>query len=88
MSKSGKLEIYNIAGGYEQSNMDTVSKILKEFQIENKEDYIDTSFSRVGQDVRYALNDDKLRALGWEPKMVFDEEIKGIVSYYNNRFIW
>ncbi len=43
---------------------------------------------RVGQDVRYALNDDKLRALGWEPKMNFNQELKNIIKYYKNKFIW
>ena len=44
--------------------------------------------SRQGQDVRYALNDDKLRSLGWEPKKIFDEEIASIVEYYKANFIW
>ena len=68
--------------------MDTVLKIFKEFGIEDVQNHLDTEFSRVGQDVRYALNDDKLRSLGWEPKMDFNEEIKGIVEYYKGRFIW
>jgi dTDP-D-glucose 4,6-dehydratase len=50
--------------------------------------YLDLSYSRQGQDVRYALNDDKLRALGWEPKAVFDEELPAIVEYYKENFIW
>jgi len=68
--------------------MDTVLKIFKEFGIEDIESHIDTDFSRVGQDVRYALNDDKLRSLGWKPKMVFDKEIEGIAKYYRDNFIW
>jgi len=51
-------------------------------------DYVDFSFSRQGQDVRYALNDSKLRAIGWEPKKQFDKELKYIVDYYKNKFIW
>ena len=50
-------------------------------------DYIDLSYSRIGQDVRYALNDDKLRKLGWEPKKIFDDELPNIVEYYKNNFI-
>jgi dTDP-D-glucose 4,6-dehydratase len=46
------------------------------------------SYSRAGQDVRYALDDSKLRALGWEPQAEFDKELKGIVEYYKNKFIW
>jgi len=91
-------EIYNICGGYEQSNMDTVRKLLSIFDIdlisspdcyeENIEKYIDFSCNRVGQDVRYALNDSKLRSLGWNPEKVFDKEIIEIVSYYKDKFIW
>lgn len=87
-----KNEIYNIAGGFEQSNIVTVEKIIKEyFQIlpdNYKEKYIDFCFQRVGQDVRYALNDMKLRNLGWKPQKEFDVEIKNIVEYYKNNFIW
>jgi dTDP-glucose 4,6-dehydratase len=82
-------EIYNIAGGFEQSNIDTIKKLLKEYNnTENINDYIDWSYSRVGQDVRYALDDSKLRALGWEPKKQFDEELPNIIKYYKNKFIW
>ncbi len=80
-------EIYNVCGGFEQSNLDTVSKILT---LLNKdiEDSLDFSYNREGQDVRYALDDSKLKALGWEPKKVFDEELSSIVDYYKHNFIW
>jgi len=85
-------EIYNIAGGFEQSNYDTVEKIIKEYSnsldIYPVSQYLDLSYSRVGQDVRYALNDSKLKSLGWEPKMNFDTELSNIVNYYKNKFIW
>ncbi len=83
-------EIYNICGGFEQTNLETVKKILtlNNKDINYLENYIDFSCSRPGQDVRYALNDDKLRALGWEPKKIFDEELPKIVKYYKHNFIW
>jgi len=86
-------EIYNIAGGFEQSNYDTVKKVIEEYYCfsldeEGVKQYLDLSYSRVGQDARYALDDNKLKALGWEPKSVFDEELYTIVNYYRNRFIW
>jgi dTDP-glucose 4,6-dehydratase len=84
-----KNEIYNIAGGFEQSNYDTVKKIVKEYNgDDNIEKYVDLSFSRIGQDARYALDDSKLRALGWKSTAVFDAELPGIVKYYKNKFIW
>ena len=83
-------EIYNVAGGFEQKNIDTVLKVIDNFhESEYKwEEHVDFSYSREGQDVRYALNDDKLRALGWTPKKKFDEEIYDIVQYYKQNFIW
>ena len=82
-------EIYNICGGFEQSNIVTVKKILKEYFGDiDPYNYIDTTYSRQGQDVRYALDDSKLRKLGWEPKTNFDQELKYIVNYYKNKFIW
>ena len=96
-----KNEIYNICGGYEQSNLETVAKIITlcrhtnkamdtEFPIslEGSGQYLDLSYSRQGQDIRYALNDDKLKALGWEPVTIFDKELPDIVEYYKNNFIW
>jgi len=82
-------EIYNIAGGFEQTNIVTVEKIIKEYFGEvNPSAYTDTSFDRKGQDVRYALNDNKLRSLGWVPIKTFDNELSNIVNYYKNKFIW
>ena len=88
-------EIYNVAGGFEQKNIDTVKTIV-EYYIDmpqeagspNLNDYIDFSCSRPGQDVRYALDDSKIQSLGWKPKKLFKQEISGIVNYYEDRFIW
>jgi dTDP-glucose 4,6-dehydratase len=87
---SGKLnEIYNVAGGFEQENAETVRKIIKAYyDSDDWQQYVDFSYKRVGQDVRYALNDDKLRSLGWSPKKEFDDEIDSIVEHYKKRFIW
>jgi dTDP-glucose 4,6-dehydratase len=88
--ESGKVnEIYNVCGGFEQSNIDTVSKIIKLYtKDKNYDNYLDLSFSRQGQDVRYALNDNKLRLLGWKPQAIFDKELPDIVDYYKDNFIW
>ena len=83
-------EIYNVAGGFEQPNRETVRKIIKAYHgtDENWEQYVDFSAMRPGQDVRYALNDRKLKNLGWKPKKVFDQEIEKIVKHHKREFIW
>jgi dTDP-glucose 4,6-dehydratase len=86
-----KNEIFNIAGGFEQSNIETVEKIINEFYGKEFEDYssfINFDVHRPGQDVRYALDDSKIKALGWKPECFFDEEIKTIVKYYKENFMW
>ena len=52
------------------------------------EKYVDFSVSRPGQDVRYALNDNKLKNLGWAPEKLFDEEIGKIVKHCRNSWRW
>lgn len=89
--ESGKTnEIYNIAGGFEQKNKQTVNKIVQCYFEDERDfqDYVDLGFKREGQDVRYSLDDSKLRSLGWEPKKNFDDEIQNIVKFYKNNFKW
>lgn len=81
-------EIYNICGGYEQSNFETFKKIAETYDKKDVNDYIDSTYNRDGQDLRYALNDEKLRNLGWSPTAVFDEELPEIIDYYKHNFIW
>ena len=85
-----KNEIYNICGGFEQNNLETVKKIciLDNKNLEELDNYIDFSCIRPGQDIRYALNDSKLQRLGWKPKKEFDNELPLIVQHYRNKFIW
>tara|TARA_R110000824_G_scaffold109740_4_gene257559 strand:+ start:2675 stop:3625 length:951 start_codon:yes stop_codon:yes gene_type:complete len=83
-------EIYNVAGGFEQTNADTVRKIIKAYHgtDDNWEQYVDLSVNRLGQDVRYALDDEKLRSLGWKPRMDFDKEIQKIVDHCKEKWRW
>jgi dTDP-glucose 4,6-dehydratase len=82
-------EIYNIAGGFEQSNYETVKKIIYNYNKDiDIEKYLDLSYSRIGQDIRYALDDSKLKSLGWKPTMKFDQQISKIIDYYRSKFIW
>jgi dTDP-glucose 4,6-dehydratase len=88
INKGVQNEIYNIAGGFEQSNYDTVAKVIKAYNGGDIENHLDLTYSRVGQDVRYALDDSKLKSLGWRPVVSFDDTLPSIVEYYKNRFIW
>jgi dTDP-D-glucose 4,6-dehydratase len=82
-------EIYNVSGNYYDSNLNVVKKIISCFNSDqdfNK--YLDLSYSRVGQDVRYSVDDTKLKQTGWKPVKQFDEELSEIVNFYKNNYIW
>lgn len=85
-----KNEIFNISGGFEQKNIDTVKKIFYNYLGKNIDynDYIDYKFERPGSDLRYSIDDSKIRNLGWSPTVNFDEELKEIVKYYKKHFVW
>ena len=90
IEKGARNQIYNVAGGFEQKNKDTVRKIIEHY-FEDKRgylDYVDLGHIREGQDVRYSLDDSKLRALGWVPEKNFDDELENIVEFYKNNFKW
>ena len=54
----------------------------------NEDNWIDDTEKRLGQDVRYSINDKKLKDIGWKPEADFDKELKIIVDYYKKNFIW
>lgn len=83
-----KNEIYNINGNHECPNIEVVQKIVKLFNGQKDPwPYIE-HLTRPGGDVRYALDDSKIKKLGWVPKANFDKELKKIVDYYSHNFVW
>lgn len=50
--------------------------------------YCDFGYIRQGQDVRYSLDDSKLKKCGWKPIKIFDEELLPVVEYYKSNFVW
>jgi dTDP-glucose 4,6-dehydratase len=82
-------ETYNISGNYEEQNLVVAKKIIKLMGLKgNPEQYLDLGVKRPGQDVRYAINDNKLKMLGWYAKANFDDELKEMVKYYKKNSIW
>jgi len=86
-----KNEIFNISGDEEYKNIDVIREIVKihtgkDFDIQ---DYVDCSYERPGVDLKYRIDDSKIRKmLGWIPKKKLFKELPGIVEYYKENFIW
>lgn len=93
IESGSKNEVYNVSGNLEQKNIVTAGKIVEIFKdsplLEDQQhEYYNLEHCRVGQDVRYSLDDSKLRALGWVPKRVFNLELPKIIDYYKENFRW
>ena len=83
-------ETFNISSTYSDTNLNVFKQILSCYNLNAKKykDYVDFDVKRSGQDVRYSIDDNKLRALGWSNQKNFAEELPAIVSYYKWNFIW
>ena len=93
--KAERNKIYNISSEFEQSNYETVRKLINSYflgsikrNVPDLTDHLDLSFKRPGQDVRYAISCEPLRNLGWSPKKVFDEELPKLVKHYKEKWVW
>ncbi len=79
-------EIYNISAGFEKENIEITRKVL---ELTGKdESLIQWVPDRPGHDRRYSMNSDKLRALGWEPKVNWEEGIQMTVQWYKENEWW
>lgn len=76
-------EIYHISADDERQNIDVAKKVLA--LLDKKEDLIEFVKDRPGHDWRYALDSSNTRALGWKPKVSFEEGLKNTVEWYKSR---
>ncbi|MCW2992145.1 MAG: dTDP-glucose 4,6-dehydratase [Solirubrobacterales bacterium] len=79
-------EVYNVGGPDETTNIEVVKRVIEltgaaESQIEYVTD-------RPGHDRRYSLGSEKVRALGWEPKVRFAEGLERTVAWYRENTAW
>ena len=73
-------EIYNIAGDVELTNIEITQKILQILDLDSS--MISYVADRKGHDLRYSLNDKKIRALGFKNKVDFSSGLLETISWY------
>lgn len=79
--------IYNIGGNAELRNIEVLRAIAKILKVPEDKAWMAIE-DRSGQDVRYSLDDSRVRALGWRPARVFQEELVKIVETLDvSRFV-
>ncbi len=85
LRKGGPGEVYNV-GGEERENLDVIGRIVEltgadPSLVRHVED-------RPGHDRRYALDDRKLRDLGWQPSRSFTDGLAATVDWYREHRAW
>lgn len=79
-------EAYNIHGGNERPNLETIRLILDE--LGKPERLIRHVEDRPGHDVRYSMDAAKMRALGWKPRIEWEEGIRATVRWFAAHQDW
>ena len=79
-------EVYNAGGPDECANLDVVHRIID--YTAGSPDLIEYVADRPGHDRRYSLSSEKVRALGWQPRVRFEEGLRDTVSWYQQRRDW
>jgi dTDP-glucose 4,6-dehydratase len=79
-------QAYNVGGPDELPNMEVVRTILS--LNGRDESLIEHVTDRPGHDRRYSLSSDKVRELGWEPRVRFEEGLRRTVDWYRDNEWW
>ena len=87
MEKGEPGEAYNVGGETEKLNIDVARDLLALFG--KKESYLSFVADRPGHDLRYALNNKKIkRELSFKPTVGFQEGIEQTVAWYEANEWW
>lgn len=78
-------EVYNISSNEEHSVLDVVKMIVTGLG-RKPEEWIEFIPNRFGQDGRYAINCDKVKALGWKPTMDLKRYIPQYAEIYKKTY--
>jgi dTDP-glucose 4,6-dehydratase len=80
-------EIYNIGGGNEVANLDLTRAMLSRLGL--GDEMIRWVEDRAGHDRRYSIDCSRTRALGWKPRVDYEEGLAQTVDWYrDNRWWW
>jgi dTDP-glucose 4,6-dehydratase len=78
-------EVYNV-GGQEHENLEVTHRLLQLAKADDS--LVHHVEDRPGHDRRYALDDSKLRALGWEPAHDFEQALGETFAWYRDNRAW
>jgi dTDP-glucose 4,6-dehydratase len=79
-------EVYNCGGPDECENIEAVGRIVELCAADRS--LIEFVTDRPGHDRRYSLSSQKLRDLGWQPEMRFEDGLARTVQWYRDNPWW
>jgi dTDP-glucose 4,6-dehydratase len=79
-------EVYHIAGTAELTNRELTGRLLE--ACGRGWDLVEQVEDRKGHDRRYSLDDGRLRALGYQPRVGFEQGLKETVRWYADHPDW
>lgn len=83
LQKGQDNQVYNISSNHELSNVEMVNRICNIMgKGHNLISFVEDP--RKSHDFRYAMNNNKIKELGWKPNFKFKEGIEQCVSWYLN----
>jgi dTDP-glucose 4,6-dehydratase len=86
LNKGKPGDIINIGSGNEIPNIEIAKRILK--HMKKPESLIKFVTDRPGHDFRYSLDWNKLKTLGWKPKVKFEDGLGSTVDWYLANEAW
>jgi len=78
--------LYCVGAREERTNRQVVELLLQE--LGRPEALIEHVTDRPGHDRRYAVDPGRLEALGWRPRIVFDEGLRDTIQWYRTETRW
>ena len=79
-------EVYNVGAGNEITNTELTFAILE--RMGRGEEMIEYVADRPGHDLRYSVDTQKVRELGWAPEHSFEEALDATIDWYRANEDW
>jgi dTDP-glucose 4,6-dehydratase len=79
--------IYNIGGGNPHTNIEITRRLIGGCG-RSMDSHVRHVADREGHDRRYAVDCAKARALGWSPRIAFDEGLQATIAWYQQHEGW
>lgn len=80
-------EVYNIGGGNPRTNLE-ITRLLIEDCGRSFDTHVRHVADRAGHDRRYAIDTAKARAIGWAPRVDFEQGLRDTIAWYRANEAW